>query len=204
MLGHDVRQRKGVHNPASKTIAVIKKYFMSPGDLTDAATAIVIGAVLFVVGMRFGLFHLHAPKWFGVDHWYQAFARGFLNACAIVEDWYGRYLAKCSRTLLAARLGFDSTCARTARSRRRFIVTILTGAPGPRNQRFIQAAYITLERERQSTVRCAVTCAHAPGVPASPRCRRPCSKRDNWRSRVHRGDGGPGTRAARTFGPLGR
>ncbi len=138
----------------------LKKYFLSPGDLMDGATAVALGVVIFVVGMRFGLFHLHAPKWFGVDYWYQASARGFLRACAFAEGWYERYLAMCSRTLREARLGFSSTWTRTARNWQRFIVTITTGAPGPRNQHFIQFAYITLERERQSTVRYAVTRAH--------------------------------------------
>jgi hypothetical protein len=32
---------------------------------------------------------------------------------------------------------------------------LFTGAPGPRDQHFIQHAYIVLERERQDTVRAA-------------------------------------------------
>ena len=138
----------------------LKKYFLSPADLMSVVTAFAIGATIFVVGMRFGLFHLHAPKWFGVDYWYQALARSFLEACAFIQGWYERYLGGLSRGLRTALLGYRSTWARSARNWQRFLVTITTGAPGPRNQHFIRAAYIALERERQSTVRAAVTRAH--------------------------------------------
>ncbi|MBE0416217.1 MAG: NADH dehydrogenase [Coriobacteriia bacterium] len=138
----------------------LKNYFLSPDDLMSAVTAFAIGGTIFVVGIRFGLFHLHAPKWFGVDYWYQAATRGFLTVCAYVGGWYERYLAAFSRTLRTLRLGYRSTYLRIERNWRRIVVTITTGAPGPRNQHFIQNAYIALERERQSTVRYAVSRAH--------------------------------------------
>jgi hydrogenase-4 component B len=138
----------------------LKKYFLSPADLMSVVIAFAIGFTIFVVGMKFGLFHLHAPKWFGVDYWYMALARGFLRVCDWVGGWYERYLAALSTGLRDTRLGYRSAYARAERSWHRIVVTITTGAPGPRNQHFIQTAYVTLERERQSTVRYAVSRAH--------------------------------------------
>jgi NADH:ubiquinone oxidoreductase subunit 5 (subunit L)/multisubunit Na+/H+ antiporter MnhA subunit len=138
----------------------LEKYFLSPGDLMSVVIAFAIGFTVFALGMKFGLFHLHAPKWFGVNYWYMAFARGFLRVCEWVGGWYERYLAALSTGLRNTRLGYRSAYARAERSWRRIVVTISTGAPGPRNQHFIQTAYLALERERQSTVRYAVTRAH--------------------------------------------
>ncbi len=162
----------------------INVLFLSPADLMAAATAFAIGIVIFIVGMRFGLFHLRAPAWFGVDYWYGRFARGFVTTCRQVDvsyerylaavsrflrsglvrgaprwiaEWYERYLAAVSRWLRSLRVGYASEWARAHRSWQRFTVTLSTGAAGPRHQHFIQHAYIVLERERQSTVRTAVS-----------------------------------------------
>jgi formate hydrogenlyase subunit 3/multisubunit Na+/H+ antiporter MnhD subunit len=138
----------------------LEKYFLSGADLMSVVIAFAIGIVIYAVGMRFGLFHLHAPGWFGVNYWYTALARGFLRVCEWTGGWYERYLAAFARGLRDTRLGYRSAYARAERSWRRIVVTVSTGAPGPRNQHFIRTSYITLERERQSTVRYAVTRAH--------------------------------------------
>ncbi len=138
----------------------LKKYFLSTGDLMSVVMAFAIGATIFVVGIKFGLFHLHAPKWFGVNYWYESTARGFLIVCTWVGGWYARYIAALSERLRAMRLGYRSAYLRAERNWQRTIITITTGAPEPRNQYFFQNAYLALERERQSTVRYAVTRTH--------------------------------------------
>lgn len=134
----------------------LTKYFLSPADLMSVVIAFAIGATIFVTGVKFGLFHKHAPAWFGVDYWYRAGARGFLVLSRYVTGWYERYLTALSRTLRDVRTGYRSAYARASRSWRRTVTTILTGAPGPREQHFIQVAYLALERERAATVRHAV------------------------------------------------
>ncbi len=39
----------------------------------------LVGLVLYFIGTKYGLFHLHFPKWFGVDFWYSFLARSFLK-----------------------------------------------------------------------------------------------------------------------------
>lgn len=48
-------------------------------NFIDLAPSLLAGILIFVVGVRFGLFHLHFPKWFGVDYWYYRAAMGFLS-----------------------------------------------------------------------------------------------------------------------------
>ncbi len=156
---------KGVFAPALHTWGLhsdlldyyLKKYFLSPGDIMAVVVAFAIGATIFVVGMKYGLFHLHPPKWFGVDYWYRRFALGFVSTCGTITSLYEGYLASVSRAVRWITLQHKSGWSRTERRWRRFILTITTGAPGPRNQHFLQRAYITLERERQTTVRNAIT-----------------------------------------------
>ena len=170
---------KGVFAPALHEWALhadlldyyLTKYYLSLPDIFSVVIAFAIGSTIFVVGMKFGLFHLHTPKWFGVDYWYGVLARTFLRVCDWIGGWYARYLAAMSRAVRAARLGYRSAYLRAERNWRRTVLTITTGAPGPRNQHFIQTAYVALERERQSTVRYAVTRAHEwlrtqPGIDA--------------------------------------
>ncbi|HET6498111.1 MAG TPA: complex I subunit 5 family protein, partial [Coriobacteriia bacterium] len=159
---------EGVFAPGLKTWALstypldyfIKEYFLSPADLLAVVTAFVIGGVIFTLGMRFGLFHLHAPAWARVGHWYTLAAAGVVGACGHAAGWYDRWIAAVSRALRAVRLAYRSSYARSSRNWHRTVATVLTGAPGPRNRHFIQRAYVALERERQSTVRAAVTSAH--------------------------------------------
>jgi hypothetical protein len=142
--------------------------FLSPADIMSFVYALGIGILIFVVGMRFGLFHLRAPAWFGVNYWYIRAAEGFLVACRLTAEWYDRYLAAVSKALRSARGHYRSGWARGSRDWQRFVVTLTTGAPGPRNQHFIERAYVVLERERQSTVRAALAEASALSSGAHP------------------------------------
>jgi hydrogenase-4 component B len=135
------------------------KYFLSAKDIKSVGVAFAIGAVIFVVGMKFGLFHLHAPKWFGVDFWYRKTARGLLAFCAFVALWYDTGRDAFSRALRSSRVWYRSEWMHLERSRRRLIMTLTTGAPGLRDQHFVHTAYVALERERQATVRTAISAA---------------------------------------------
>lgn len=140
--------------------AILEEYleelFLSPADLMSVVVAFAIGTLIFVLGMKFGLFHLHAPKWFGVDYWYRKAAHGLIAFCGFVSMWYDMGRGAVSRALQWSRSSYRLEWARLERSRRKFVMTLATGAPGPRDQHFVQNAYVLLERERQATVRAAV------------------------------------------------
>jgi len=134
---------KGVFQPGLHTWGLhsdildhyLQHSFLSGPDLMSVVTAFALGFAFFFVGMRFHLFHLHAPQYFSIDWWYRQSAHALVAACGGVE-WIDR-------------------------QRRLVVSTLLTGAPGARDQRLIQKAYIILERERQDTVRAAVMRATA-------------------------------------------
>ncbi len=77
----------------------LHEYFLSPGDLMSVVIAFAIGFTVFFTGIRFGLFHLHPPKWFGVDYWYRRTAHGFLGFTRVLDRAYGAYLSHASRGL---------------------------------------------------------------------------------------------------------
>ncbi|MDP2233398.1 MAG: hypothetical protein Q8K89_07160, partial [Actinomycetota bacterium] len=130
--------------------------YLSAADLTSLIIPFVLGALIFIVGKRFGLFHRHAPAWFCVDYWYCKGARGLLVTCTFIDQWYELGRSSFSGWQVRTRIHYHTEWQRLDRTRRRFVVTLLTGAPGPRDQRFVQHAYVVLERERQATVRHAV------------------------------------------------
>lgn len=130
--------------------------FLSVPDLASVAVAFAIGTALFTVGMRTGLFHLTGPRYLSVDHWYRTGTRGFLSACAAVGRAYEHGLRAVSHALLATRTWYRRTCAQLSRGWRLLGATAFTGAPGPRDQHFVQHAYIALERERQLMVHAAI------------------------------------------------
>ncbi|MDZ4655154.1 MAG: complex I subunit 5 family protein [Coriobacteriia bacterium] len=117
--------------------------FMSMADIMSVVTAFAIGFTIFFVGMKFGLFHLHAPKWFGVDYWYRKTAAWFVAFCRWIDEWYEIYRHNISKLLRWLR----------------FLVTVVTGSSEPRDQHFVQQAHLLLERERHATVCHAITMA---------------------------------------------
>ncbi|MBS3746408.1 MAG: NADH dehydrogenase [Wenzhouxiangellaceae bacterium] len=68
----------------------LSHYFLSATDLYSFAGMAIAGVGLFVVGMRYGLFKLHAPNWVGVDYWYRAAGRGFIRVCHGISALSGR------------------------------------------------------------------------------------------------------------------
>lgn len=158
---------KGVFQPGLHTWGLhadildefLNEMFLSPKDLMSVVIAFALGFTFFFVGMKFGLFHLHAPKWFGVDYWYRQAARGLVAFCVAVDRAYETLRHGASQLLRRSRFEYVEVVARLARQQRLVVSTMLTGAPGARDQHFIGHAYITLERERQDSVRHAVLAA---------------------------------------------
>ncbi len=155
---------KGVFQPGLHTwgleSGILDHYlevsFLSPPDLTNAVIAFAIGAVVFVGGMKTGLFHLKGPRVLSIDYWYGRAAHGLVDACDAINDGYEALRGATSRGIRMTRAWYREASARLGRQWRLMGVTALTGAPGPRDEHFIQHAYLVLERERQHTVRAAV------------------------------------------------
>lgn len=160
---------KGVFQPGLHTWSLhgdildhyLEHSFLSGADLMSVVTAFALGFAFFFVGMRFHLFHLHAPQYFSIDWWYRQGAHGLVAACGLIDRLYEAGRRSTSEVLRRTRHSYGTLVARIGRRRRLVISTLLTGAPGPRDQRLMQNAYVILERERQDTVRVGVMRATA-------------------------------------------
>ncbi|MBN2247484.1 MAG: hypothetical protein JW733_02160 [Coriobacteriia bacterium] len=156
---------RGVFQPGLHTWGVhgdildeyLSHYFLSSGDLMSVVIAFTLGFTFFFVGMKFGLFHLHGHRWLSVDYWYRQAAHGLIAFCGFTDRTYEALRHGASRGLRRLVSEYHSLGIRLSRQRRLVLATVLTGAPGARDQHFIQHAYVTLEQERQDTVRTAVT-----------------------------------------------
>ncbi|MGB4592822.1 MAG: complex I subunit 5 family protein [Coriobacteriia bacterium] len=131
-------------------------YFLRWPDISSVVVAFAIGFTIFFVGIKTGLFHAKFPNWVSIDWWYRQTAKGALAAFKGIDEGYEAGRQGVSEALMALRSGYRRAWFRMERSRRRFMVTLTTGAPGPREQHLIQHAYVLLERERQAEVRYAV------------------------------------------------
>ncbi len=147
--------------PTQRIAYYLDVYFLSPADLMSVVVAFAIGATVYVVGMRFSLFHIHAPAWVGVGYWYHASARGFLACSAWVGDSYDAYLEAVSRFLRNTLIGARSMWRMIERDIDHLAVIVATGMPGIKGRHFVRTAHAALDKEREATVRYAVTKAHA-------------------------------------------
>jgi formate hydrogenlyase subunit 3/multisubunit Na+/H+ antiporter MnhD subunit len=78
-------------------------YFLSAGDIGMSLGIFALGGVVFAVGMRFGLFHLHLPAWLGVDYWLrrtgQAMAAAFERGATVGRGPRGEHGAQFTAAL---------------------------------------------------------------------------------------------------------
>jgi len=51
-------------------------YFLSAGDIAMSLVVFAMGGVIFAIGMKFGLFHLHMPAWLSLEWWFRRAGRG--------------------------------------------------------------------------------------------------------------------------------
>ena len=137
----------------------LETMFLSPADLMSFVIAFAIGIAIFVVGIRFGLFHWRAPAWFGVNYWYEAGARGFVRGCGVVQRWYEEYLAWLVRSGRAFYAHARRAWRYVERRWRRLVIEPASGTPESRNQRFLREAVFALAHEKNECVRAAVEAA---------------------------------------------
>jgi formate hydrogenlyase subunit 3/multisubunit Na+/H+ antiporter MnhD subunit len=76
--------------PADGVGYFLDHYFLSARDVLMSLAVLAMGGVIFAVGMKFGLFHLHLPPWLGAEHWVRraggAVARSFAPSVGDARD----------------------------------------------------------------------------------------------------------------------
>jgi len=125
-------------------------------NLSSVLIAFTLGAIIVVVGVRYGLFHAHFPAWVSVDYWYRQAAGASLAFCAVANRGYEAWTQATSGFISELITTMSRAGVRLRRNWRRVVVTLSTGAPGLRHQQFIDTACVIIERERHETVRHAM------------------------------------------------
>ncbi len=95
-------------------------------NLQALVPSLAVGVGVFVVGVRFGLFHIHFPAWFGVDYWYLKVADQIVPAARAVGVAY-RAVAGSFGVLLSRSLAwYGSTRTLVGRRYRRFSISFFS------------------------------------------------------------------------------
>jgi hypothetical protein len=80
--------------PADAIHHYLGHYFLSAGDIGSALLVFALGGVIFALGMKFGLFHLHLPARLSPQYWLGRAGRGLVAICArgsaAAHDGHGR------------------------------------------------------------------------------------------------------------------
>jgi formate hydrogenlyase subunit 3/multisubunit Na+/H+ antiporter MnhD subunit len=129
--------------------------FLSARDVRMGLMALGLGALIFAIGMKSGLFHLHLPSSVGAEYWYGRTSRGLLGGFRRTAGGYGRLQHRFVWLLRSGRRRFLVFMREAGLMRRRLAETLLAGLPGSPEHAFIDAAWVALERERRATVRAA-------------------------------------------------
>jgi formate hydrogenlyase subunit 3/multisubunit Na+/H+ antiporter MnhD subunit len=159
----------------------LEHYFLSAVDVGMAVAMLMFGAVIYALGMRFGLFHLRAPEWLRLERGYEWAMHGLLTAFRGTAAAQQRLAARqgLAHAVLAALLAVAPAQQRAAgavsrsledhrrrllvhlrelgRLWRRFTATVFTGAPGTGEQQFVERAWIALDADRHAAIRKAVS-----------------------------------------------
>jgi hydrogenase-4 component B len=65
--------------PADGIAYYLGHYFLSAGDVLMSLGIFAMGAVIFAVGMKYGLFHFHLPSWLQADFWLRRAGRALVS-----------------------------------------------------------------------------------------------------------------------------
>lgn len=176
--------------PAEGVQHYLGHYFLGAGDIASALGVLALGGVIFAVGMKFGLFHLHFPPWLGPAFWLAHAGRGVVALCsrgsAVTHDGHGRPGEQLLAAVRAVATRYQYLQQRIAwllrglrrrvllglgdagRVRRRLVQSVLVGLPGSPEQVFLDAAWGSIEHDRLETVRAALARARRARDTAGP------------------------------------
>ena len=179
-----------VGTPAEGVHHYLGHYFLGAGDIASAFGVFALGGVIFAVGMKFGLFHLHVPAWCRPAYWLARAGRAMaalcsrgsaathaghdrpgmrlLDAVRFVATRYRHLQQRMAWLLRALRRRVLLGLGEAGQLRRRLVQSVLVGLPGPPEQSFLDATWGALEHERLETVRAALARARRAQQASGP------------------------------------
>lgn len=130
-------------------------YFLAPRDLLTAFVTFALGALIFAIGSKMGLFHLHGPRWLSVEHGYRVIARAAVGACLWLAWVHGQFQQRLAWTLRESQHALGQGVRQAGLARRRFAETALAGLAASAEQSFNESAWLLLDQERDTTINAA-------------------------------------------------
>ncbi len=132
-------------------------------NIAVCGTVVLGGAMMFILGYRFGWFHIHPPEWLSVKYWYLKLAKGFIVAVSVPGQAVSDVTDELYYTLASGFLSIP----RYITSRRRTISSAIlefAGGAALRDEKLwlakLAEAQEARENERIEYVRKAVTAAN--------------------------------------------
>ena len=132
-------------------------YYLAPHDVFTAFATFGLGAAIFAIGTRTGLFHLHGPRWMSIARGYRVIALGGVHACVGAAFVYGQFQQRLGWSLRAMQHGVSHAAHQAGQARRRFVETVLTGVAATAEQAFLESARLLLDQERDTTTNAAAS-----------------------------------------------
>ena len=139
--------------PADGIARYLSHYFLSGADVLSALGMFGLGGLIFVVGMKFGLFHRRPPV---SAYRHASTGERFLTFCRRLASAYGHLQHRISWALFASRRGMLAGMRATGRTMHQLVESVVAGGPGSPGQAFMEAAWVELERERDATIKAAM------------------------------------------------
>ncbi|NGX15121.1 complex I subunit 5 family protein [Wenzhouxiangella sp. XN24] len=132
-------------------------YYLAPRDVLTAFATFGLGAAIFAIGTRMGVFHLRGPRWMSVARAYGAIARGSVRACVGTAFVYARFQHRLAWSLREIRRLLWQVAHQAGQARRRFVETVLAGVAATAEQAFLESAWLLLDEERVATTNAAAS-----------------------------------------------
>jgi hypothetical protein len=131
-------------------------YYLSAPDVFMALVMLGMGAAIFGLGMKTGLFHLRLPRWLSVEAGYYSVANALTAAARTAGRLHAQFQHRISWGLRVLRRRMLVAMRDAGQARRRVAETLLAGAPGSPEQAYVDSAWLVLDQERQATVRVSI------------------------------------------------
>ncbi len=129
---------------------------MTAENLMGLLPSMVAGVLIFSVGVRYGLFHVHFPKWFGVDYWYVKLAEGLVSGVISVATLSNNTSRSLSGLMARLYEKYALGSAHWIRRYKQFTTAFFVGASRARDQEIRDFIERKLEEERAMIVRGAI------------------------------------------------
>lgn len=101
---YNIHGAEGIRSTIEILYNPITKAFISQAqvihNLLSGGNAILIGGIMYILGFRFGWFHLEVPRKWQIEYYYLELLVGFRNFCRVQGVWFAEFVKRIVSTLV--------------------------------------------------------------------------------------------------------